>query len=142
MWLGCTPVLGDETGPAGREISGWRVPGIGEIDVESEGFRLSVLPTGETLRVELGFAAAYAESETEPYRPVGPVTLTLDAVRSIALHTPGAPSDPLWKRVLRGDPHDEVLRMTWDEDDDVLHVRDGGVVVSCRGGTWRWATRA
>ncbi len=91
MWLGCTPVLGDETGPAGREISGWRVPGMGEIDVESEGFGLSVLPTGETLRVELAFAAAYAESETEPYRPVGPVTLTLDAVRSIALHTPGAP---------------------------------------------------
>ena len=51
MWLGCTPVLGDETGPAGREISGWRVPGMGEIDVESEGFRLSVLPTGETLHV-------------------------------------------------------------------------------------------
>ncbi|HEY8985352.1 MAG TPA: hypothetical protein VIU15_37970, partial [Streptomyces sp.] len=92
MWLGCTPVLDDETGPAGREISGWRVPGIGEIDVESEGFRLSVLPTGETLRVELAFAATYAESETEPYRPLGPATLTLDDVRSIALHTPGAPS--------------------------------------------------
>ncbi|MFD5321209.1 hypothetical protein [Streptomyces sp. NPDC127098] len=142
MWVGCTPVLDDEPGPAGREISGWRVPGVGEIDVESEGFRLSVLPTCETLRVELAFAAAYAESETAPYRPLGPATLTLDDVRSIALHTPGASSDPLWRRVLRGDPQDEVLRMTWDEDDDVLHVRDGGVVVSCRGGTWRWATDA
>ncbi|MET8980106.1 hypothetical protein ABZX85_31335 [Streptomyces sp. NPDC004539] len=49
-------------------------------------------------------------------------------------------SDPLWKRVLGGDPRDECLRMAWDEDDDVLHVQDGGIVVSCQGGTWSWAT--
>ncbi|MFJ5100501.1 hypothetical protein [Streptomyces sp. NPDC088554] len=137
MWSGCTPILKEEPDPSGREISGWRVPGIGEIDIESAGFRMSVLPTGKTLHMELTFAGAYAESETEPYRPLGPAALSLEGVRSIALDTLGAPAEPLWKQVLRGDPHDEVLWMAWDEENDVLHVRDGGAALSCRGGTWR-----
>jgi hypothetical protein len=138
MWYGCTPVLDEEPGRSGREISGWLVPGVGELDIESEGFRTSVLPTGETLRVELEFAGAYTESETEPYRALGPVKLSLEGVLSVSLGTPGAPTGPLWKRVLDGDPRDEVLRMEWEEEADVLHVRDAGAALSCRGGTWRW----
>jgi hypothetical protein len=88
--------------------------------------------------VELEFAGAYTESETEPYRALGPVKLSLEGVLSVSLGTSGAPTGPLWKRVLDGDPCDEVLRMEWEEGADVLHVRDAGVALSCRGGTWRW----
>ncbi|MEE1753088.1 hypothetical protein [Streptomyces sp. SP18CS02] len=140
MWHECTPLLDEEPGPAGREITGWRIPGIGEMDIESEGFRLTVEPSGETLRAELAFAGAYAESPTEPYRPLGPMTLVLEEARSLRLLTPGTPAGPLWKRFLRGEPFDEVLRMTWDETEDTLHVRDGGSALVCRGGAWRWET--
>ncbi|MEU9147309.1 hypothetical protein [Streptomyces sp. NPDC048349] len=138
MWDGCTPVLGAEPDPPRREITGWQIPGIGEMDIESEGYRMSVLPADGTLRVELAFSGAYAESETTPYRQLGPMVLSLDGVLSLGLDTPGAPADPLWKRVLRGDSQDELLRMAWDEKGDVLHVRDGGTTLSFRGGTWRW----
>lgn len=138
MWDGCTPVLGAEPDPPRREITAWQIPGIGEMDIESEGYRMSVLPTDGTLRVELAFSGAYAESEAAPYRPLGPMVLSLEGVLSLGLDTPGAPADPLWKRVLRGDPQDELLRMAWDEKGDVLHVRDGGTTLSFQGGTWRW----
>ncbi|WP_345035167.1 hypothetical protein [Streptomyces sannanensis] len=138
MWHGCTPLLDDEPGPSGREVSGWLIEGIGELDIESEGYRMSVLATEGTLRVTLAFSGAYSESETEPYRPLGPVVLSMEGVVSIDLNTPGAPDDPLWKRAIRGDSRDDMLRMTWDERGDVLHVRDGGTTLSCHGGTWRW----
>ncbi|WP_329558405.1 hypothetical protein OG711_04025 [Streptomyces uncialis] len=138
MWQGCTPVLDDEPGHSGREITGWRVPGTGELDIESEGFGLTVSPTGATLRAELSFARAYTESGTEPYRELGPVTLVLEDVTSLALGTPGAPEGPLWKRVLGGDPRDETLRMEWEQRDDILHVRENGIALSARGGNWHW----
>ncbi|MGW4034400.1 hypothetical protein ACWEFL_34760 [Streptomyces sp. NPDC004838] len=139
MWKGCIPVLDEEPVRSGREITGWRVPGVGELDVESEGFGLTVSPSGATVRVELSFARAYTESETEPYRGLGPVTLVLEDVESVELGTQGVPGGPLWKRVLGSDPRDEALRMEWAEADDVLHVRENGIVLSCRGGTWHWA---
>ncbi|MCY0949903.1 hypothetical protein OTB16_10300 [Streptomyces sp. H27-S2] len=58
MWDGCTPVLGAEPDPPRREITAWQIPGIGEMDIESEGYRMSVLPTpslsalGETSRFD------------------------------------------------------------------------------------------
>ncbi|WP_240508875.1 hypothetical protein [Streptomyces agglomeratus] len=133
-------MLEEESGPVGREITGWRIPGIGEMDIESEGFRLTVLSSGETVRAEIAFAGGYVESPSEPYRPLGPVTLVLADVFSLQLCTPRAPAGSLWKRVLRGEPYDEVLRMTWDQTQDVLHVRAGGSALVCRGGTWRWRT--
>jgi hypothetical protein len=138
MWRGCVPVLDEEPVRSGREVRGWRVPGVGELDVESEGFGLTVSPTGTTVRVELAFARGYAESETEPYRALGPVTLVLEDVASVALSTPEAPEVPRWRRALGSDPRDELLRMAWEERDDVLHLRENGVALSCRGGTWRW----
>lgn len=138
MWDDCTPVLGAEPDPPRREIIGWELPGIGEMDLESEGYRMSVLPADGSLRIELAFSAAYAESESAPYRPLGPVSLILHGVHSISMDTPGAPADPLWKRVLRGDSQDELLRMAWDEQEDVLYMSDGGTVLTCRGGTWHW----
>lgn len=138
MWDGCTPVLGAEPEPPRREITGWELPGIGEMDVESEGYRMSVLPADGSLRIELAFSGAYVESESAPYRPLGPVSLVLEGVRSVGMNTSGAPADPLWKRVLRGDPQDTLLRMAWDRKEDVLHVSDGGTVLTCRGGTWHW----
>lgn len=139
MWHECTPLVA-EVGPAGREITGWRIPGLGEMDLESEGFRLAVLPSGETLRAELAFAGAFAESPTEPYRPLGPMTLLLEDVRSLELCAPGASTDSLWKRMVHGASNDEVLRMTWDESQDVLRVRESGSELVCQGGTWRWLT--
>ncbi|KAA6210243.1 hypothetical protein [Streptomyces filamentosus] len=138
MWEGCTPVLGTESEPSLREITGWEIPGIGEMDVESEGYRTSVLPSDGSLHVELAFSDAYVESEATPYRRIGPVLLALEDVRSLGVETVGAPTGTLWKRVLQGDPRDELLRMAWDENEDVLYVRGGGTVLSCRGGTWHW----
>ncbi|MEU8777055.1 hypothetical protein [Streptomyces sp. NPDC048606] len=138
MWEGCTPVLGAEPEPSRREIAGWKVPGIGEMDVESHGFRSTVLPANGSLSVELAFRSTYVESATTPYRPLGPVTLVLDGVRSLDTETPETPSDPLWKRALRGDGGDALLRMSWDQEEDVLYVGDGRTTLRCRGGTWRW----
>ncbi|MGI3225088.1 hypothetical protein ACRJ4B_15395 [Streptomyces sp. GTA36] len=138
MWEGCTPVLGAEPEPSRREITGWEIPGIGEMDVDSEGYRTSVLPSDGSLRIELAFSDAYVESEAMPYRRLGPVFLILEGVRSLDMETLGAPAGPLWKRLLQGDSQDELLRMAWDENEDVLHVRDGGTALSCRGGTWHW----
>ncbi|MEV6394598.1 hypothetical protein AB0M39_07400 [Streptomyces sp. NPDC051907] len=142
MWHGCTPVLGAELDSPRREISGWQIPGIGELDIESEGYRMSVLPSESTLRVELAFAGAYVESATEPYRSLGPVLLSMEGVLSLSLDTPGAPDGPLWKRVLRADSSNDVLRMAWDEKSDILYVRDGGLTLVCRGGAWRWQVSA
>ncbi|MCP9956809.1 hypothetical protein [Streptomyces sudanensis] len=138
MWEGCTPLLGTELDPLRHEITGWELPGIGEIDIESEGYRMSVLPADGSLRFELAFSNAYTESASAPYLPLGPVSLVLEAVRYINVETLGAPAEPLWKRVLRGDSHDELLRMVWDERNDVLHVRNGSTVLTCQGGTWHW----
>ncbi|MFF6787491.1 hypothetical protein ACFY9C_00255 [Streptomyces filamentosus] len=138
MWEGCTPVLGAESELSFREITGWEIPGIGEMDVESEGYRTSVLPSGGSLHIELAFSAAYVESEATPYRRIGPVLLILEDVRSLGMETLRAPRGPLWKRVLQGDPQDELLRMSWDENEDVLYVREDGTVLSCRGGVWHW----
>ncbi|MGX2994541.1 hypothetical protein JNUCC64_09620 [Streptomyces sp. JNUCC 64] len=108
--------------------------------MESEGVGLTVTPTGATVRVELAFALAYTESATEPYRPLGPVTLVLEDVESLALDTPGGPRRPGWRRALGRDRPDEVMRMEWDGEEDVLHLRENGLVLSFRGGRWRWVT--
>ncbi|MFC8293618.1 hypothetical protein ACFUJ0_27245 [Streptomyces sp. NPDC057242] len=138
MWEGCIPVLGAESEPFLREITGWEIPGTGEMDVESEGYRTSVLPSDGSLHIELAFSDAYVESEVMPYRRIGPVLLSLEGVRSLGMETLGASTGPLWKRMLQGDPQDELLRMAWDQNEDVLYVRDGGTVLSCRGGMWHW----
>ncbi|MER7761580.1 hypothetical protein [Streptomyces sp. NPDC097619] len=138
MWEGCHPVLGAEPEASWREITGWEVPGVGEIDVDGQGHGLSVLPSDGRLRVELAFPGAYAESDTSPYRKLGPVRLVLEGVRSLRSETPGAPEGPLWKRVLNGHSRDELPRMAWDAGSDVLEVRDGGTVLRCEGGSWRW----
>ncbi|MFJ3606736.1 hypothetical protein ACIPVA_28490 [Streptomyces anulatus] len=108
------------------------------MDIESEGYRTSVWPSNGSLRIELAFSEAYVESEAMPYRRLGPARLVLAGVRSLSMETSGAPASFLWKRLLQGNPHDELLRMSWDEKEDVLHVQDSGTVLSCRGGTWHW----
>ncbi|MFJ9432435.1 hypothetical protein ACIRQY_22630 [Streptomyces sp. NPDC101490] len=138
MWEGCTPVLGAEPEPSLHEITGWDIPGVGEVDVESQGYRLTVHPSDGSLHVELAFSGTYAESETTPYRRLGPARLVLKSVRSLDTETPGAADGSWWQRVLRGDSRDEILRMTWNQDEDVLHVREGGTLLSCAGGSWRW----
>ncbi|MET9934915.1 MULTISPECIES: hypothetical protein [unclassified Streptomyces] len=90
------------------------------------------------MRIELAFRDAYAESASAPYRPLGPMSLVLEGVCSVGMETLGAHAESLRKRVLRGDSQDELLRMAWDEKDDVLQVRNGGTVLTCQGGTWRW----
>lgn len=140
MWSGCTPILDELRTSLGREILDGEIPGVaGEVGIEPEGFQLSVLPAGERgVEVGLRFDKAVAESETVEYTPLGPATLRMEQVRSVELPTPGTNLDPLWKRVLHGEERDEVLRMLWDEEKDVLHVRDAGTQLSCRGGVWRW----
>ncbi len=138
MWHGCTPILEDEPGPFGREISGWIIPDIGEIDIESEGLRVSVLPRGETLHVELMFSDAFAESPSEPYRPLGAAILSLEGVLSIAVETSGTVAESVWKQALHGKSNDEVLRMTWDKENDVLRIREAGTAIVCQGGSWNW----